>query len=175
MREPLTQSINFNTIQRDKGICMSLSSDEKMTSLAISVNQLREEMREYMKAKLTEDSIPETIVEEVVSNRLAKKERLNRPLLEGEIKEALTKYREMYYVAEYLGVDHKTLKKYMDMYGLTAAYWRPTRGAGAKKIIEGGYYCSASMDRGSHIDKENILFGNITTSESGFSFFTSIK
>ena len=180
-------------LSSNTGSNVSVYTDDQMLSLAITVNQLRSEIAEYMRSKLIEEKVPEIVIKNEVKKRIHTKKRLNRPLLEGEIKEALAKYRVMAQAAEYLYASPKTLRKYMNIYGLMAEYWKPTRGRTAKNFIKGGY-CSSSIDRES--SNENIIYNDNTTEvntptisssisndifitgteqENGMSFFTEIK
>jgi len=103
-------------------------SDERSLSLIISVNELKHDVKRILFDKaINEEQIPEEIVKDTIEKQYLKK-RLGRPLLEGEIKDALTKFKVMKKAANYLCVHPLTMRKYMRMYGLEAEYWRPTRG-----------------------------------------------
>lgn len=103
-----------------------MSTDDKLLALAIAMNQLRQTVKEmWIQKGVEEQQIPEPIMTSAVQTHYRKR-RIGRPLLEGEIKDAMNKFKTMIAVADYLCVHPETLKKYVKLYGLT---WKPTRGS----------------------------------------------
>ena len=135
------------------GACNSYSD---LCTLAIELRELREQVKALWRKELEEQmQLPAEITEPIVEERF-KKKRLGRPLMEGEIRDALSRYKTMAAAARYLGVHLDTLKKYCRLYdgqrvvggsgdlsaggyprlaigGSSDLLWRPTRGTKVKK------------------------------------------
>lgn len=135
----------------------SLSISDTLCSLAIGLRELKSVVKElWLKEVAEQTQLPAEIIGPIVEEQFSKK-RLNRPLLEGEIRYAFSKASTMKGAADYLGVSSRTLKKYCELYDSygevggsenTSAgaapclpvgpLWKPTRGTKSvsrKKII----------------------------------------
>ena len=119
---------------------------EDLLPLSIGLNDVKEQIRRIYLLKAMEYlQLPSDLVEPYV-NKIVKEKtpRLGRPLMEGEIKDAISKTKTMSAAANYLGVGIKTLHKYCMIYHNQAkindpqsvSLWQPTRGwkAISKKI-----------------------------------------
>lgn len=129
------------------------SATDILCSLAIGLRELKSVVKELWLKEVTEQiQLPAEIINPLVEQQFSKK-RLNRPLLEGEIRDAISKNRTMAGAARYLGVHYDTLKKYCQLYDNNRAVggsenisagpiitclpagplWQPTRGTKAIK------------------------------------------
>ena len=115
-------------------------ADDKLSSLLIEFRELSERVKAlYLKEAEKETQLPIEIIQPIIERKFIRK-RLNRPLLEGEIRHAISisktgNNKTMEAAARYLEVSSKTLKKYCEFYdsnsGGTASYvplWKATRG-----------------------------------------------
>lgn len=115
-------------------------TNDEILSLVIAVNTLKNEVKNLMVSKVVEtNQIPEEIVKPAVNSHFKKNHRLGRPPLEGEIRDAITKTKDMKAAADYLGVSPQTLKYYCRLYGNVgpggSSLWRPKRGSKAWKNL----------------------------------------
>jgi histidinol-phosphate/aromatic aminotransferase/cobyric acid decarboxylase-like protein len=106
-------------------------------SLVILVNELREEVRKLLLEKAVEETqLPRDMIEPHVNAVYKARRKLNRPLLESEIQDAVNRFKTMKLAAAYLMVHPDTLKKYCELYqneyikrGVLPReiYWRPSK------------------------------------------------
>jgi hypothetical protein len=149
--------MNVNNKTYNSENSASLNVSDILCSLAIGLRELNKQVEQLsIKQVLEETQLPAEIIEPLVREKF-KPKRLNRPLLEGEIRDALSKSKTMAGTARYLGVHFDTLKKYCELYdssrttggsenlsaGTTpllpvgnngsSSLWQPTRGTKAIK------------------------------------------
>lgn len=127
----LTSSIDLSSLA---GPAKHSYTDDEILSLVLAVNTLRNEVKSLMTNNLVEaNGLPEEIVKPAVDSYFKKNHKLGRPPLEGEIKDAISKTKDMKAAADYLGVSIGTLKYYCRLYGNEASggapLWRPKRGS----------------------------------------------
>ena len=88
-------------------------TDAEIEALAISVLELRNEVKSLMISKGVEATMaPEAMITPIVNDYFKQKYKLGRPPTEGEIKHAISKTKDMRQASEYLGISIYTLKLY---------------------------------------------------------------
>lgn len=113
-------------------------TEKDILPLVIGVNEVKEQLRRIYLLKAMEYlQLPSEVVEPYITKIIKEKTpRLGRPLMEGEIKDAIGKTKSMKQAADYLRVHLKTLQRYCKIYDDQAKnndpqaepLWKPTRG-----------------------------------------------
>jgi hypothetical protein len=139
MNDSIAAINQFNSGSIYGSISTHLYSDKDIEALAITVNDLREEVRQLMIKKLTEDeAIPDTIAIPTVNEHIAKNYKLGRPPMESEIRDAISKTKDMVQASAYLGISVYTLKRYCLYFSEASGgppLWQPRRGRKAIKPL----------------------------------------
>ena len=130
----MTGSIN-------SGSSMTGSIDEILCILATEIREMRDQVKAlWLREAVQETQLSAEVMQPIIEERFKRAKRMRRPLLEGEIRHALSKSDgTMIGAARYLEVHIGTFKRYCRLYdsnncGALPLLWSPTRGTQVRKI-----------------------------------------